>query len=340
MENFTVAERRNQLIQLLKVGMITPIIMAYFRISNSTCNNLIKELRESGEWSKKNVSFLNGVKDVLKTWLLLKTGKLSLDGGVDHARLKDAIEKVLEIKRISEILKFSINSVRAMTLPDFSPDIQNGYRLLIKDVLKEKSVDYLKEGEERFLLPIYLSLEREFSIGKTKETWFYPLINDIVSYDVCDLRGSIRPVFEIDVVEKIDNIFSKLYPNEDEILRRYFGIGFESSSFDQISVDMDLAYERSRQLFKRGMKSFKSLFFSLLFAGPELKPTVPTTITPIEDLDISIRALNVLRSNGIKTIEELVKYKKLDLLEFRSMGKRSFDEIITILRERNLELKK
>lgn len=339
MENFTVAERRNQLIQLLKVGMITPIIMAYFRISSSTCNNLIKELRESGEWDKKNVSFLNGVKDALKTWFLLKSRKISLDG-VDLFRLRDAIEKVLETKRILEILRFSINSVRTITLPEFSSDIPNGYRLLIKDVLKEKSVEELKEDEERFILLIYLSSERDFSIGKTKETWFYPLINDIVSDNVCGLRGSIRPVFEIDVVEKVDNIFSKLYPNEDEILRRYFGIGFESSSFDQISVDMDLAYERSKQLFKRGMKSFKSLFFSLLFAGPELKPTVPTTITPIEDLDISIRAFNVLRSNGIKTIEELVKYKELDLLEFRSMGKRSFDEIITILRERSLELKK
>lgn len=58
---------------------------------------------------------------------------------------------------------------------------------------------------------------------------------------------------------------------------------------------------------------------------------------PIDDLEISVRAHNCLRSNGIKTIGELVSFDKSDLLKFRNFGRKSLEELETIIESLGLE---
>ncbi|MEX0845512.1 MAG: DNA-directed RNA polymerase subunit alpha [Balneolaceae bacterium] len=59
--------------------------------------------------------------------------------------------------------------------------------------------------------------------------------------------------------------------------------------------------------------------------------------TSIEDLNLSVRAYNCLKSANINSIGELVSRDEQDLLKFRNFGKKSLSELIEVIEEKNLE---
>ncbi len=59
--------------------------------------------------------------------------------------------------------------------------------------------------------------------------------------------------------------------------------------------------------------------------------------TKLTDLDLSVRALNCLKSADIETLGELVTYNKNDLLKFRNFGKKSLTELEELLSSMGLE---
>ncbi len=54
------------------------------------------------------------------------------------------------------------------------------------------------------------------------------------------------------------------------------------------------------------------------------------------DMDLSVRALNCLKSAEVETLAELVVYNKTDLLKFRNFGKKSLTELEQLLTSLNL----
>ena len=58
--------------------------------------------------------------------------------------------------------------------------------------------------------------------------------------------------------------------------------------------------------------------------------------TSIEDLNLSVRAYNCLKSANINSIGELVARDEQDLLKFRNFGKKSLGELIEVIEEKNL----
>jgi DNA-directed RNA polymerase alpha subunit len=67
---------------------------------------------------------------------------------------------------------------------------------------------------------------------------------------------------------------------------------------------------------------------------PDTKELTKTLKTPLEDLDLSVRAFNCLKAAKIYTLIDLVQYTKETLNTFRNFGQKSIDEI-----ERTLELR-
>lgn len=339
-------ERKNQLIQLLSIGMPVAIIMAYFEISNSTCTKYIKKLRESQDWNEENTPFLKSIDRVIKALVL--TGKYKPDMGIiEPQRLRAAIEKVMEFKRILEILKISINSIYKLTFSEFSSEVPSGYRKLIRAILKEEDkIYFLRDGEEEKVFLNYLSAGKNLQIGDTIDTWFYPSIDNIIQEYVRDLRNSIYPIFGADVIERVEYILSEITPKEAEILKKYFGIAGEQKGFDVIAAELELDWIRVYQIYKKAIRRCQKrtdfLFQAtpLPTSSPTTSPTLPlpvVTSTPIEQLDLSIRALNILKSGNVQTVEELVKLKKADFLKFRNIGKKSMNEIETALAKNNLK---
>jgi DNA-directed RNA polymerase subunit alpha len=68
-------------------------------------------------------------------------------------------------------------------------------------------------------------------------------------------------------------------------------------------------------------------------AAPQLRQTrgndLPSRLAdvPIEDLDLSVRALNCLKANDITKVGQLVAMKQEELLTLRNFGQKSLDEI-------------
>ena len=58
--------------------------------------------------------------------------------------------------------------------------------------------------------------------------------------------------------------------------------------------------------------------------------------TPLEDLDLSVRAFNCLKAAKINSLSELVQYEQEDLMKFRNFGQKSLAEIEQVLLERGL----
>ncbi len=58
--------------------------------------------------------------------------------------------------------------------------------------------------------------------------------------------------------------------------------------------------------------------------------------TPLEDLDLSVRAFNCLKAAKINSLSELVQYEQEDLMKFRNFGQKSLSEIDSVLQDRGL----
>jgi DNA-directed RNA polymerase subunit alpha len=58
--------------------------------------------------------------------------------------------------------------------------------------------------------------------------------------------------------------------------------------------------------------------------------------TPLEDLDLSVRAFNCHKAAKINSLSELVQYEQEDLMKFRNFGQKSLAEIEQVLQERGL----
>lgn len=59
--------------------------------------------------------------------------------------------------------------------------------------------------------------------------------------------------------------------------------------------------------------------------------------TSIEDLNLSVRAYNCLKSASIHTIGELVEKDESELLKFRNFGRKSLAELVEVVEEKNLQ---
>jgi DNA-directed RNA polymerase subunit alpha len=58
--------------------------------------------------------------------------------------------------------------------------------------------------------------------------------------------------------------------------------------------------------------------------------------TPLEDLDLSVRAFNCLKAAKIDSLSQLVQYEQEDLMKFRNFGQKSLTEIESVLHDRGL----
>ena len=59
--------------------------------------------------------------------------------------------------------------------------------------------------------------------------------------------------------------------------------------------------------------------------------------TKLKEMDLSVRALNCLKSADVETLGELVAFNKNELLRFRNFGKKSLTELESLVKSKNLE---
>lgn len=69
------------------------------------------------------------------------------------------------------------------------------------------------------------------------------------------------------------------------------------------------------------------------------EPVKNNLFIPIEDLDLTVRAYNALKSSGILSTQELLEKSKHEIEKIKNLGRKSVNEIIEKIHERGLKLR-
>ena len=132
----------------------------------------------------------------------------------------------------------------------------------------------------------------------------------------------------------IDAIFSPVQKANFVVEKTRVG---QSTDFDRLIMEVwtdgtmspEEAVSHAAQLFTQHLQLFVS--FQDRIAEPDTArgPAGPNKIndTPIEELDLSVRAFNCLKANDITTVGQLLTKKEDELLSLRNFGRKSLDEI-------------
>jgi DNA-directed RNA polymerase subunit alpha len=132
----------------------------------------------------------------------------------------------------------------------------------------------------------------------------------------------------------IDAIFSPVEKANFTVEKTRVG---QSTDFDRLIIEVwtdgtmspEEAVSHAAELFTKHLDLF------VHFGESIQKPDVDTQKsgqnrlmdTPIEELDLSVRAFNCLKANEIQTVGQLLQKKEEELLALRNFGRKSLDEI-------------
>jgi DNA-directed RNA polymerase subunit alpha len=111
----------------------------------------------------------------------------------------------------------------------------------------------------------------------------------------------------------------------------------QSTDYDRLIIEVwtdgtmspEEAVSHAAELFTKHLDLFVHFGESIQKPGPEGEKTTQNRLmdTPIEELDLSVRAFNCLKANEIQTVGQLLQKKEEELLALRNFGRKSLDEI-------------
>jgi len=132
----------------------------------------------------------------------------------------------------------------------------------------------------------------------------------------------------------IDSIFSPVEKANFVVEKTRVG---QSTDFDRLIIEVwtdgtmspEEAVSHSAELFTRHLDLFVHFGESIQKPGVDGEKTSQNRLmdTPIEELDLSVRAFNCLKANEIQTVGQLLQKKEEELLALRNFGRKSLDEI-------------
>ena len=111
----------------------------------------------------------------------------------------------------------------------------------------------------------------------------------------------------------------------------------QSTDFDRLIIEVwtdgtmspEEAVSHAAELFTKHLDLFVHFGESIQKPGADIEKTGQNRLmdTPIEELDLSVRAFNCLKANEIQTVGQLLQKKEEELLALRNFGRKSLDEI-------------
>ena len=105
------------------------------------------------------------------------------------------------------------------------------------------------------------------------------------------------------------------------------------------TITPEEAITRAATILQQQLSVFVNQEEAAQITSPKPKQEVdPILFRPIDDLQLSVRAMNCLKAEEIKSIGELVHRKKSDLLKTPNLGKKSLKEIEEALASKGLAM--
>jgi DNA-directed RNA polymerase subunit alpha len=105
------------------------------------------------------------------------------------------------------------------------------------------------------------------------------------------------------------------------------------------TLDPEAAIRRASTILQQQLSAFVDLNSEVLKEPVKEKEEFdPILLRPVEDLELTVRSANCLKSENIKYIGDLVQHTENDLLKTPNLGKKSLTEIKNVLATRSLSL--
>jgi DNA-directed RNA polymerase subunit alpha len=133
----------------------------------------------------------------------------------------------------------------------------------------------------------------------------------------------------------IDAIFSPVEKANFTVEKTRVG---QSTDYDRLLIEVwtdgtmspEEAVSHAAELFTQHLNLFVRFRDSIEEHDAAMRDTGPQSSmmnTPIEELDLSVRAFNCLKANDIQTVGQLLQKREEELLALRNFGRKSLDEI-------------
>ena len=154
-------------------------------------------------------------------------------------------------------------------------------------------------------------------------------------------RRKIGAVWDekLNAVGIIENVLATLACRETLVVKRACGIGCEQQTLSAIGEDLAITRERIRQIFVKSIRKLRYLVRKNKLQGLHQIIASPVSIKekvvfPKEGLyalvgesELSIRAKNCIKDEGIRFVGELAQRTREDLLETKNFGQKSLREV-------------
>jgi DNA-directed RNA polymerase subunit alpha len=239
---------------------------------------------------------------------------------------------------------------------DVTEIVLNLKRLVVKNHSEDKQVLYLKSNKEGEL--------KAKDIEKNSEV---EIINPELTIATLSKGGSIDMTITIEngrgYVEAKEN--SKKFNGEvgviaiDSLYSPIERIGYEvegarvgqSENYDKLILNIwtngSITPEESIALASRILIEHFEVLTKLnnisdmtgLLTDKEVDPITKTLETPVEELDLSVRAYNCLKRAGLHSLQDLTNMSESEMIKIRNLGKKSLKEVMDKIKDMGLKFR-
>jgi len=365
------------LVLLLELGMPSIVIQKMLSISQSTVVNYCMKL------NKRNPYGLTESKPIMmKVYadLVCRYREISWGDKEFKNQLQPILADELEENRIIQTLEYALPAITSFTKIQYTDDVPEGYRRLLDDLFTGYYYTPPKVGS------VWNEYLRDISTSKITLTYkqfcwekHQHFVDDIIQRYAETNREYLAPLLTKEVCLWVDDIIERsCFGRIGSVLHKYYGIGCDPQTLEEIGNSLELGKEMMRLNRERGIKRLKSLkkeVYPISNAWRERQEMKQKHQQEISDLTEEFKknlldlekkynpqrenpykdgypeiffkeiynvdlSVRVLNCLGddVKYIWELLSHSESDLVKFRNFGKKSLDEVRSFLKKHNLRM--
>ncbi len=243
--------------------------------------------------------------------------------------LEDVAELILNIKKL--VLKMSVEATKKMTLHVYNPTTEMR-EVTAADIQTDPDIQVLNSDLHLAYLDKNgrLDMEMEVELGRGFVTSEFHKKED-QAIGVLPIDSNFNPI------KKIAFEVLPLSESGKESLNKLV-----VEIWTNGSIDPPDAVAHAAKIFKDQIQIFSTFREEFEEAEPKIdKETEKINeylLMNVDDLELSVRSSNCLKNANIRTVADLIQKTEADLLKTRNFGKKSLNEIKTILADMNLSL--
>jgi DNA-directed RNA polymerase subunit alpha len=285
-----------------------------------------------------------------------------LERGFGHT-LGNSIRRVL----LSSIEGVGITQIKMdTTMHEFST-VEGMREDMIEFTANLKDIVFKLEGDD----PVILKLDKKGSGEVTASDISLPAEVEVINPDsyICTLtkKGTIKAELKVEKdkgyrtaeentiegeplgVIPLDTIFSPVKIVSFKVDNTRVG---QMTNFDKLSVDIKTNGSiKPEDALSQASKIINDYMALLIDLSDEIQKDLPIfeeieeqddkqEYPSIEELELSVRAYNCLKREGVDTVEKLLEYTEDELLDIRNFGQKSIQEVKDKIKELELSFKK